>query len=64
MIKISNNEEDAMNEARYLLRIKPVEMKEKLQGIAEMQGRSLNSLINVILSGYLKNMEKRREKSK
>lgn len=53
-----------MNEARYLLRIKPVEMKEKLQGIAEMQGRSLNSLINVILAGYLKNMEKRRERSK
>lgn len=39
-------------------------MKEKLQGVAEMQGRSLNSLINVILSGYLKNLEKRREKSK
>lgn len=53
-----------MNEARYLLRIKTVEMKEKLQGVAEMQGRSLNSLINVILSGYLKNMGKRGEKAK
>lgn len=53
-----------MNEARYLLRIKPVGMKEKLQGVAEMQGRSLNSLINVILSGYLKNMGKRGEKAK
>lgn len=47
----------------YLLRIKK-ESKETLQQYAKEQGVSLNGLVNIILTNYLKQIEKEIEHDK